>query len=147
MKLHKTHCLKKDLHRFYAKKELQRFASLSNFLSLPYQPLNITTMKEYTIQANTSGTRTIEVSEENLRTIEKYALFRHLIDSNGIVDEDVLEKLRLNVRSLIASQENDSKDLLDLCIDVIYHNNMKAFGLQQLIRLYLSWLHAQPADE
>ena len=104
-------------------------------------------MKEYTIQANTSGTRTIEVSEENLRTIEKYALFRHLIDSNGIVDEDVLEKLRLNVRSLIASQEKDSKDLLDLCIDVIYHNNMKAFGLQQLIRLYLSWLHAQPADE
>ena len=104
-------------------------------------------MKEYTIQANTSGTRTIEVSEANLRTIEKYALFRHLIDSNGIVDEDVLEKLRLNVRSLIASHENDSKDLLDLCIDVIYHNNMKAFGLQQLIRLYLSWLHALPADE
>ena len=104
-------------------------------------------MKKYTIQANTSGTRTIEVSEENLRTIEKYALFRHLIDSNGIVDEDVLEKLRLNVRSLIASQENDSKDLLDLCIDVIYHNNMKALGLQQLIHLYISWLHAQPADE
>ena len=101
----------------------------------------------YTIQANTSGTRTIEVSEENLRTIEKYGLFRHLIDSNGIVDEDVLEKLRLNVRSLIASQEQDSKDLLDLCIDVIYHNNMKAFGLQQLIRLYLKWLHEQPAEE
>ena len=104
-------------------------------------------MKKYTIQANASGTRTIEISEENLRTIEKYALFRHLIDSNGIVDEDVLEKLRLNVRSLIASQENDSKDLLDLCIDVIYHNNMKAFGLQQLIRLYLTWLHAQPAED
>ena len=30
----------------------------------------------YTIQANPSGTRTMEVSEENLRTIEKYALFR-----------------------------------------------------------------------
>ncbi len=102
---------------------------------------------EYTIQANASGTRTILVSEENLRTIEKYALFRHLIDSNGIVDEDVLEKLRLNVRSLIASQEKDSKDLLDLCIDVIYHSNMKAFGLQQLIRLYLSWLQSQPAEE
>ena len=51
------------------------------------------------------------------------------------------------MRSLIASQENDSKDLLDLCIDVIYHNNMKAFGLQQLIRLYLTWLHAQPAED
>ncbi len=41
----------------------------------------------YTIQANPSGTRSIEVSNENLRTIEKYALFRHLIDSTGIVDE------------------------------------------------------------
>ena len=94
----------------------------------------------YTIQANPSGTRSLEISEENLATIEKYGLFRHLIDSNGIVDESVLEKLRLNIRSLIASQEEDSKDLLDLCIDVIYHNNMKAFGLQQLIKLYLEQL-------
>ncbi len=94
----------------------------------------------YTIQANPSGTRTLEVSEENLATIEKYGLFRHLIDSNGIVDEPVLDKLKLNIRSLIASQEEDCKDLLDLCIDVIYHNNMKAFGLQQLIKLYLDWI-------
>ena len=49
----------------------------------------------YTIQANPSGTRSIEVSNENLRTIEKYALFRHLIDSTGIVDEAVLDKLNL----------------------------------------------------
>ena len=101
----------------------------------------------YTIQANPSGTRTMEVSEENLRTIEKYALFRHLIDSNGSVDEAVLDKLKLNIRSLIASQEEDSKDLLDLCIDVIYHNNMKAFGLQQLIKLYLVWFNSQEAEE
>ena len=102
----------------------------------------------YTIQANPSGTRSLEISEENLATIEKYGLFRHLIDSNGIVDESVLEKLRLNIRSLIASQEEDSKDLLDLCIDVIYHNNMKAFGLQQLIKLYLEWLSKQePIEE
>ncbi len=67
----------------------------------------------YTIQANPSGTRSIEVSTENLRTIEKYSLFRHLIDSTGIVDEPVLDKLKLNVRSLIASQEEDSKDLLE----------------------------------
>ncbi len=94
----------------------------------------------YTIQANPSGTRTLDVSEENLSTIEKYGLFRHLIDSNGIIDEPVLDKLKLNIRSLIASQEEDCKDLLDLCIDVIYHNNMKAFGLQQLVRLYLNWI-------
>ena len=100
-----------------------------------------------TIQANPSGTRSMEISEENLVTIEKYSLFQHLIDSNGIVDEAVLEKLKLNIRSLIASQEEDSKDLLDLCIDVIYHNNMKAFGLQQLIKLYLTWLSKQEAEE
>ena len=92
----------------------------------------------YTIQANPSGTRSLEVSEENLRL---------LIDSNGIVDETVLDKLKLNIRSLIAAQEEDSKDLLDLCIDVIYHNNMKAFGLQQLIKLYLQWLSQQDTIE
>lgn len=101
----------------------------------------------FTIQANPSGTRSMEVSQENLRTIEKYALFRHLIDSNGIVDETVLDKLKLNIRSLIASQEEDSKELLDLCIDVVYHNNMKAFGLQQLIKLYLTWIASQEEDE
>lgn len=93
----------------------------------------------YKIQANPSGTRNIEITENALCTIEKYALFQHLIDSNGIVDESVLEKLRLNVRSLIASQEDDRKDLLDLCIDVIYHNDMKAFGLHQLILLHIKW--------
>ena len=65
----------------------------------------------YTIQANPSGTRSIEVSSENLKTIEKYALFRHLIDSTGIVDEPVLDKL------------------------------------QQLIKLYLTWLSTQDAEE
>lgn len=101
----------------------------------------------YTIQANASGTRSISVSDEHLATIQKYGLFQHLIDSNGIVDENVLDKLKLNIRSLIAAQEEDSKDLLDLCIDVIYHNNMKAFGLQQLIRLYLQWLPEHVAEE
>ena len=93
----------------------------------------------YTIQANLTGTRSIQVTEDDLHTIEKYALFQHLIDSNGIVDESVLEKLRLNIRSLIAAQESDCKDLLDLCIDVIYHKDMKAFGLHQLILLYIQW--------
>ena len=87
----------------------------------------------YTIQANPSGTRSLEVSEENLATIEKYGLFRHLIDSNGIVDETVLDKLKLNIRSLIAAQEEDSKDLLDLCIDVIYHNNLQWLSQQDTI--------------
>ena len=100
----------------------------------------------YTLQATSSGTRSIEVSENNLETIHKYSLFKHLIDSTGLVDEDVLDKLRLNIRSLIAAQEDDSKDLLDLCIDVIYHNNMKAFGLTQLIHLYIKWLNEQESE-
>ena len=93
----------------------------------------------FTIQANPSGTRSLNISEENLKTIEKYSLFQQLIDSNGIVDESVLEKLKLNIRSLIGSYENDCKDLLDLCLNVIYHDNMKAFGLHQLIMLYINW--------
>lgn len=93
----------------------------------------------YTIQTNASGSRSLDISEENLATINKYTLFQHLIDSTGIIDEAVLDKLKLNIRSLIAAQETDSRDLLDLCIDVIYHNNMKAFGLQQLVNLYKEW--------
>ncbi|WP_334167757.1 hypothetical protein [Phocaeicola paurosaccharolyticus] len=101
----------------------------------------------YTIQTNPTGTRSMDISEENLQTIEKYALFQHLIDSNGIVDEEVLEKLRLNLRSLISSSEGECKELLDLCIDVIYHNNMKAFGLHQLILLYIKWENEKEDDE
>ncbi len=100
----------------------------------------------YTIQANPTGTRSIQVTEKDLQTIEKYALFQHLIDSNGIVDESVLEKLRLNIRSLIAAQEADCKDLLDLCIDVIYHKDMKAFGLHQLILLYIKWEEEEESE-
>lgn len=100
----------------------------------------------YTIQTNASGTRNMEISDEHLQTIQKYALFEHLIDSNGIVDEGVLDKLKLNVRSLIASTEDNCKDLLDLCIDVIYHNNMKAFGLNSLVNLYATWATEHPAE-
>ena len=88
------------------------------------------------IQLNASGTRHLEVSDENLRTIRKYDLFSGLVDSTGYVTEEVLEKLKLNVRSLIAHSTEDTKDLLDLCIDVIYHDKMKAYGLKNLIDLY-----------
>jgi len=80
----------------------------------------------------------MEITEKQLHTIEKYSLFNELLDSNGIVDESVLDKLRLNVRSLLESNSSDS-DLLDLCQNVIFHNNMKCFGLHQLILLYIDW--------
>lgn len=91
------------------------------------------------IQANSSGTRTIDVSEQHLQTIEDYQFFRDLIDSNGYVDEEVLNKLKLNIRSLLESEAGKDKRLLDLCLDVIYHPNMKAYGLQQLVLLYINW--------
>ena len=93
----------------------------------------------YKIQTNVSGTRSMDISEDHLATIDNYQLFRDLIDSNGFIDEQVLEKLKFNVRSLLESQESSDKRLLNLCFDVIYHPNMKAFGLQQLILLYINW--------
>ena len=93
----------------------------------------------YKIQTNSSGTRSIEIADEHLQTIEEYQFFRDLIDSNGYVDEQVLDKLKFNVRALLETQSGLDKDLLDLCLDVIYHPNMKAFGLQQLVLLYINW--------
>ena len=93
----------------------------------------------YKIQSNQSGSRSIDVTEKHLETIEKYQLFRDLIDSHGFVDEQVLDKLKLNVRSLLESETGRDNDLLDLCLDVIYHANMKSFGLQQLIILFINW--------
>jgi hypothetical protein len=91
------------------------------------------------IQTNSSGTRSIEVTDEHLQTIENYQLLRDLIDSNGYVDEDVLNKLKLNIRSMLESDAGKDKRLLDLCLDVVYHPNMKAYGLQQLVLLYINW--------
>ena len=93
----------------------------------------------YKIQTNASGTRSIVITDQHLETIDKYNLFSDLIDSNGFVDEAVLDKLKLNVRSVLETEAGNDKALLDLCLDVIYHNNMKAFGLQQLVLLYINW--------
>lgn len=93
----------------------------------------------YSITTNKSGTRSMEINDAHLLTIEKYQLFSGLVDSNGIVDESVLNKLKLTVRSLIASQE-ECKDLLNLCVDVLFHDNMKAIGLSALMALYNEWL-------
>ena len=93
----------------------------------------------YKIQSNQSGSRSIDITDKHLETIEKYQLFRDLIDSHGFVDEQVLDKLKFNIRSLLESESTRDNDLLDLCLDVIYHANMKSFGLQQLIVLFINW--------
>ena len=92
----------------------------------------------YQILCNMKGSRTMTIEESHLQTIEKYTLFSELLDSNGLVDDNVLEKLRLNVRSLLENRNADS-DLLKFCQDVLFHDNMKAFGLHQLILLYIEW--------
>lgn len=99
------------------------------------------------IQANHSGTRSIEINEKHLQTIEKYSLLDNLVDSNGIIDEAVLDKLKFNVRSMLESETAKDNGLLDLCLDVIYNNNMKAFGLQQLVEAYKLWKAAQPTED
>ena len=101
----------------------------------------------YKIQANASGTRSIDVSDTHLETIEKYALLKNLIDSNGIIDEPVLDKLKLNCRSILESMPEVDRDLMDLCLDVIYNKNMKALGLQNLVQLYIEWEGKKGRDE
>ena len=76
---------------------------------------------------------------DSLEVIEKYALFKDLIGSTGIVDEDTLNRLKLNVRSLLETEQGNNNELLDLCLDVIYNTDMKALGLNNLIKLYKVW--------
>ena len=94
----------------------------------------------FDIALNEKGSRYMHITEENLLTIKKYDLFNGLINSTGYITESDLDKLKLNIRALIASSSENTKDLLDLCIDVIYHDKMKAFGLKNLINVYNKWL-------
>lgn len=101
----------------------------------------------YRIQANASGTRSIEVTDAHLETIRKYSLLKNLIDSNGIIDEAVLDKLKLNCRAILESLPEVDRDLMDLCLDVIYHKNMKALGLTNLVQLFVTWEEKKAANE
>ncbi|MBO7230497.1 MAG: hypothetical protein J6V20_03695 [Bacteroidaceae bacterium] len=98
------------------------------------------------INANASGTRTIEVTEVQLQIIKRYSLLDRIANSAGIIDEDSLNKLRLTVRSLIASQTMASNELLELCL-VLYHEDMKALGLNNLIKCYNEWLVSQENEK
>ncbi|MBE6296985.1 MAG: hypothetical protein E7088_00605 [Bacteroidales bacterium] len=98
------------------------------------------------INANASGTRTIDVNEVQLQIIRQYSLLDRIANSAGVIDEDSLSKLRLTVRSLIASQTMASKELLELCL-VLYHEDMKALGLNNLVKCYNKWLAEEALKE
>lgn len=51
----------------------------------------------YDIQLNESGTRHLNVTEQNLQTIRKYGLFDGLVGSTGYITEAELDKLKLNI--------------------------------------------------
>ena len=100
----------------------------------------------FQIICNVKGSRVMMITESHLQTIARYSLLTDLLDSNGIVSEEVWEKLRLNIKSLLDSNHNDAQ-LVDFCSNVIFHKNMKAFGLHQLILLYIDWEKLQHEAE
>lgn len=100
------------------------------------------------IQLNQTGTHSLQLTEENCQTIRRYHLLQGLVGSSGYVTETELNKLKLHIRSLIAHSQENTTDLLNLCIDVVYHDKMKAFGLSRLIDAYKAWEaeHPEPAE-
>ena len=93
-----------------------------------------------TITLNASGTRTLSVSVEDFETLRHYRLLDDLVGSHGVVDDETLERLRRTLRSLIASTDGDVKPLLNLCVNVVFHDRMKAYGLAQLIAAYRQYI-------
>ncbi|MBO7554078.1 MAG: hypothetical protein J6T82_08625 [Bacteroidaceae bacterium] len=98
----------------------------------------------YKIQANEKGSRYIEVSDEHLRILEKFDLLDHLTDSTGRVDEDTLAKLRLTLPALINSCLEDLQALNKLGSEVVFHDDMKALGLKNLMHLFEQWKNGEP---
>lgn len=91
------------------------------------------------IQLNDKASHFLEITEQNLLTLQQYALLQDLVDSTGYITEDTMLRLKLRTRSLLLTTTPMPKDLLDLYAEVICHDKMKAFGLKQLMEVYASW--------
>lgn len=100
----------------------------------------------YRIQTNATGSREMFITDEHLQTIRKYSLFKDLVGSTGIVNEDVLNKLKLMVRSILEA-EPQNRDLINFSHEVLYNDNMKAHGLNQLLTLYKNWIQTKEETE
>ena len=90
------------------------------------------------IQLNEKASHFLEITEQNLLTLQQYALLQDLVDSTGYITEDTMLRLKLRTRSLLLTTTPVPKDLLDLYAEVICHDKMKAFGLKQLMEVYAS---------
>lgn len=101
----------------------------------------------YTVITNASGSRHIDINDEHLNTIHTYQLLDRLTDSNGIVDDAALERLRMKARSLLEAGVSKDNSLLHLCLDVLYHDNMKSIGLSNLIKTYRQWQSKRSQEE
>jgi hypothetical protein len=91
------------------------------------------------IQLNDKASHFLEITEQNLLTLQQYALLQDLADSTGYITEDTMLRLKLRTRSLLLTTTPVPQDLLDLYAEVICHDKMKAFGLKQLMEVYASW--------
>lgn len=109
-------------------------------------PYTITTYIMANIQLNEKGTHFLEVEDRHFQIISDYSLLHGLVDSTGYVTEQTLDKLKFNLKSLIAGADNP-KPLIDLCYEVVYHPKMKGYGLRQLIDAYAQWEPQQPDTE
>jgi hypothetical protein len=91
------------------------------------------------IQLNDKASHFLEITEQNLLTLQQYALLQDLVDSTGYITEDTMLRLKLRTRSLLLTTTPVPQDLLDFYAEVICHDKMKAFGLKQLMEVYASW--------
>lgn len=100
----------------------------------------------YKIQTNATGSREMFITDDHLQTIQKYALFKDLVGSTGVVNEDVLDKLKLMVRSILETKP-ENRDLINFSHEVLYNDKMKAHGLNQLLTLYKNWIQTKEETE
>lgn len=98
------------------------------------------------IQANPKGSRFIEVTDQHFETIKKYNLFNDFLNSTGYIDEQTVEKIQRLCRQILESGHSDDKDLMNLCIDVIYHTDMKPLGLRNLMLAYIDYMNKNDKD-
>ncbi len=100
----------------------------------------------YKIQANQSGTRSIEVSDQHLRDYRKVSVTSQPRRQQRHYRRGSARQTETQCAFTPRSSDIKDKELLDLCLDVIYNQNMKALGLHNLVLLYVDWKDKKQAE-